>query len=353
MLAEELEGAWLYDRLAEICGDAHTSAALKELAEGERRHAGHWAERLGDPSLVERAVRPSLRVRLLALLARVAGVSAVLPRLRASELAEIRRYEAEPEAGDLAAEERAHREALAQLDVTGGRREGEHGFASAGAASTFRAALFGLNDGLVSNLSLVAGVAGAAIHSDAVLIAGLAGWLAGAFSMAAGEYVSVRSQTELFENQLAKERLELELVPDEERDELLTIYRRKGVSEPLARELVDEIMKDPELALDTHAREELGLDPDDLGSPWAAAIGSFFAFTLGAIVPVVPFIVGGGYWALAAAIIAGAVMLGLAGMLTSLLTGRHPLYAGGRMVLIGLAATGITFGIGSAIPVDL
>ena len=353
MLDDERESAWMYDRLAAVSRSETTVATLRDLAEAERRHARHWAERLGEPALVDEPVRPTLRVRALILLARVAGVDAVLPRLRAAELAEIGRYDADPDARALADEERAHRAMLGALTDRTGAAEAEHGFASASAASTFRAALFGLNDGLVSNLSLVAGVAGAAIESDAVLIAGIAGWLAGAFSMGAGEYVSVRSQQELFEHQLEKERLELELDPEEELNELVGIYERKGISAKMARELATEIMKDPETALDTHAREELGLDPANLGAPWPAAIGSFFAFSVGAAVPVLPFVISGGYTALVAAIVLGTIMLGLVGMLTSLLTGRHPIYAGGRMVLIGLVATAVTFGIGSAIPVDL
>ena len=353
MLADELDAAWLYDTLAGQARNPQEADILRDLAESERRHARHWAERLGDLSLVEGPLRPGWRTRGLAMLARVAGVGAVLPRLRAAELDEIRRYQAEPESGGLAAEELEHRETLGALAADGRRGEGDHGFASADTATTFRAALFGLNDGIVSNLSLIAGVAGAAIDSDAVLIAGIAGWLAGAFSMAAGEYISVRSQRELFEHQIARERLELELAPEEERAELLAIYRRKGVSSEIAGQLVDEMMADPEVALDTLAREELGLDPDELGSPWRAAGGSFLAFSLGAIVPVIPFLAGSGYWALAAAIIAGVATLGVTGMLTSLLTGRHPLYAGGRMILIGLAATAVTFAIGSALPIDL
>ena len=352
MLRDELETAWLYDRLADGVRSDVTANTLRSLAASEREHAQHWAERLDDPSLAQVQVHISLNTRMLAWLGRVGGLGLIVPRLRVEELHDIRRYQAEPEAGNLAEEEREHRATLGQL-TTPGRADAEHGFASSGAASTFRAALFGLNDGIVSNLSLVAGVAGAAIESDAVLIAGIAGWLAGAFSMGAGEYVSVRSQTELFENQIARERLELEFDPQEERGELLEIYRRKGVSTEVATRLVDELMADPETALDTLAREELGLNPDDLGSPWRAAISSFFAFSLGAIVPVIPFIVGSGYGALIAAIIAGTVMLGAAGMVTSLLTGRHPLYAGGRMVLIGLVATGFTFGLGSLITVDL
>lgn len=353
MLHDELETAWLYDRLAESARNEWTARTLRELADSERAHARHWAERLNDPSLASLEVRPALGTRIMAFLGRVGGLGMVVPRLRAEELHDIRRYEAEPEAGGLAEEEREHRATLGKLSATPGAADAEHGFASTGAASTFRAALFGLNDGIVSNLSLVAGVAGAAIQSDAVLIAGIAGWLAGAFSMGAGEWISVRSQRELFENQIQRERLELEFDPAEERAELLYIYKAKGVSADVAESLVDELMQDPEKALDTLAREELGLDPDDLGSPWQAAIGSFFAFTLGAIVPVIPFMVGTGYGALAAAIIAGGIMLGLVGALTSLLTGRHPAFASARMMVIGLGATGVTFGIGSAIPVNL
>ena len=271
MMANEMETAWLYDRLADASGNEHAAETLHELAGEERRHARHWAALLGDVSLAGGDVRPSMQTRAVALLARVVGISAILPRMRAEELVDIRRYEREPSAGHLAQEEREHRAVLGRLNSGQMTESGEHGFASAAAASTFRAALFGFNDGLVSNLSLVAGVAGAAIDSNAVLIAGLAGWLAGAFSMAAGEYVSVRSQAELFENQIAHERLELELDPEEERRELEAIYRRKGVSPEAVTGVVMELMADPETALDTLAREELGLDPDNLGSPWRAA----------------------------------------------------------------------------------
>ena len=351
MLHEELDAEWLYLRLAAITRDATTATTLRELAQAERRHARHWAERLGEPARLETAHSPSWRPRVLAALARVAGIGAVLPQLRAAELADIRRYEAEPGASALAAEEREHRATLSDLTQAGRVDEAEHGLGTA-AAGVFRAIIFGFNDGLVSNLSLVAGVAGATIAGDTVLIAGVVGLLAGSFSMAAGEYVSVRSQRELYEHQIAMEREELELAPEEERAELVQIYMRKGVSEQVSRELVDTLMADPARALDTLAREELGLNPADLGSPWGSAIGSYLAFTLGAFVPVLPFIVGGGYWALAAAIIGGMVMLALVGALSSLLTGRSALFAGGRMVLIGLGATGVTFGIGSALPFD-
>lgn len=352
MLRDELEAAWLYEHLAAISRNPLTVTTLRDLAEAERRHALHWAELLGDHALLASPPRPGWRTRGLLLFARVAGVGMVLPRLRVAELHDIRKYEAHPESGSLADEERAHRAALGTLAEPGRLAEAEHGFASTNASSVFRASLFGFNDGLVSNLSLVAGVAGASIEGSAVLIAGVAGLLAGAFSMGAGEYVSVRSQREMLENQLAKERLELELDPEEERRELVAIYIRKGVAPEMAEPLVDHLMQDPKMTLDTLAREELGLDPDALASPWGAAIGSFLAFALGAIVPVIPFLVGGGYSALIAAVIVGALTLLMVGAFTSLLTGRNPAYAGGRMVLVGLAATGVTFGIGSVLPID-
>ncbi len=351
MLDDELESAWLYERLAGHCGTPDTAVALRALAADERRHAAHWAGLLGDPALLDRPVRPSLQTRLLLAIGRVFGVRAVLARLRAAELTDIRRYEEEPAAGALADEEREHRAALGL--ITGREAESENGLAGMGAAGTFRAALFGFNDGLVSNLSLVAGVAGVSIESDAVLVAGVAGLLAGAFSMGAGEYISVRSQTELFENLLAHERKELELDPAEERRELIDLYRRKGISIATATALADELMADPAHALDTMAREELGLDPDNLGSPWAAAIGSFMAFALGAILPVLPFLLGSGWGALIAAVATGAGVLLIVGALTSVLTGRHPLFAGVRMLAIGMAATGVTFGVGSILPISL
>jgi len=353
MIVEELESAWIYERLAATSRHEATSTTLQGLAVAEVEHAQHWARLLGDEELLEHRPSPSMRARLLVVLARVVGLGIVLPRLRTGELANIRLYQGDPEAAGLVDDEREHRAALGRLQGPENLAQAEHGFAGTNAANMFRAALFGFNDGLVSNLSLVAGVAGASIEGDTVLIAGSAGLLAGAFSMGAGEYISVRSQTELLENLLAKERLELELDPEEERKELVQIYRDKGISEATANSLADELMVDQEQALDTLAREELGLDPSDLASPWSAAIGSFFAFMLGAIVPVLPFIIiGGGYSALIAAIVVGAVTLALVGAFSSLLTGRHPVFSGGRMVVIGLAATGVTFGIGSALPLD-
>ncbi|HEX7472095.1 MAG TPA: VIT1/CCC1 transporter family protein, partial [Candidatus Limnocylindrales bacterium] len=158
-----------------------------------------------------------------------------------------------------------------------------------GGAGTLRAVVFGASDGLVSNLSLVMGIAGATADTKFILLSGIAGLLAGAASMAAGEYISVQSQREVLQRQIALERAELEAIPEEEKEELVTIYMAKGIPEKDARLIADKVFEDPETALETMVREELGLDPKQLGSPWSAAGGSFAAFCLGAIVPVIPY----------------------------------------------------------------
>ena len=355
MIVDELEAAWLYDRLSQLT-EPRLAQTLREMADSERQHAAHWSALLGSDHLLRNPPPPSFRRRLMAWWARFGGLSLVIDQLRREELTDIRRYEADPDAGTLADEEREHRAALADIDDQIGS---EDTAATQSTAGAFRATLFGLNDGIVSNLALVAGVAGVAIDSDAILVAGIGGLLAGAFSMAGGEYISVRSQAELHEQQIAHERDELLLDPAEERSELVRIYQRKGLSPSLAEQVADELMANPATALDTLAREELGLDPSDLGSPVRAAVGSFTAFSLGAIVPVIPFLVAAfagwdpGWWSLIAAVAASAGLLGIAGILSSFITSRHPLYAAARSVAVGMIFTAITFAIGSALPFDL
>ena len=357
MIVDELEAAWLYDRMAATAKDAQLAATLREMAASERDHAAHWGGLIDDDSLIEHPPAPSLRRRLLAWHAAHGGFDFVVDQLRKEELIDIRKYQSDPDSGTLAQEEREHRAALAAIEP--GDDPAELSRASASSAGTFRAALFGLNDGVVSNLALVAGVAGVAADSSAILVAGIGGWLAGAFSMAAGEYISVRSQTELEERQLALEADELELDPEEEKRELEAIYRAKGLSPELSRRVADELMQDPTQALDAMAREELGFDPRDLGSPAGAAIGAFLSFSAGAIIPILPYLaaaIGGwtpGYVELAVAVAAAAAVLAAAGLLSSVVTSRHPLYAAGRSVLIGLLATAVTFGIGRLLPLDI
>jgi VIT1/CCC1 family predicted Fe2+/Mn2+ transporter len=233
------------------------------------------------------------------------------------------------------------------VEEVGGRHRG------VGSGGNLRAAVFGVNDGLVSNTALIMGVAGAAAEPAMVLLTGIAGLLAGAFSMAAGEYISMRSQKEMYEYQIGLERDELDEYPEEEAEELALIYHARGMELPEARKVAAELMADPEHALDTLAREELGLNPDDLGSPWGAAISSFLAFGAGALVPLLPFILDLGPAAVAvSAGLAGAGLFGV-GAVLSLFTGRNAFWSGLRMLAIGGGAGAATYLIGGVLGVQL
>jgi vacuolar iron transporter family protein len=210
-----------------------------------------------------------------------------------------------------------------------------------------RPAVFGVMDGLVSNTALIAGVAGGGASSSTVALAGLAGLVAGALSMATGEYTSVASQSELALAEIAIEKRELARVPEAEEAELAGMFRARGVDEPTAREVARQLSADPETAWRVHAREELGIDPDDLPSPWLAAGSSLVAFSLGALVPVLPYLLGATSLALAVGL--ALVALFLTGALVSRFTARGWLYSGTRQLLLGAAAAAATYGIGSAV----
>lgn len=356
MWEDELVGAALYRALAEHADDSRRDVFLR-LADAEERHAEHWAGLLADHGVTGlRPPRLPFRVRLLGFIARRFGSDAVIPMVLRLEAADAAKYRTVPEAPEsMAASEEAHGRVLSALgsDSTGetiARAEGRH---RTGVGGALRASVFGVNDGLVSNLALVMGVAGGSDTSDVVLLAGVAGLVAGAFSMAAGEWISVRSQRELYEREIAIEAMELEAFPEEEREELSLIYQAKGIPEAEAEALASRIMARPDTALDTLAREELGLDPGALGSAWVAAISSFLAFALGASVPVLPFVVSEGGAALGvAAVISGISLFGI-GVLTTLFTARPAVRAGLRMVMVGAMAAAITYGIGSAVGVAL
>ncbi len=223
-----------------------------------------------------------------------------------------------------------------------------------GKSGALRAAIFGVNDGLVSNLSLIFGVAGAGVDNKVVVLAGVAGLLAGAFSMAGGEYISVRVQREVFERLIHLEAHEIGSDPEAERAELAELYVRKGLPRDLADLLATELMKDPEVALDTHAREELGLDPrEGLGSPFAAAGASFATFSLGALVPLLPFLFGSGSAAVVvSAALSGGALFGV-GAAMSYLTGRSAILSGLRMLAIGGSAAAVTYVVGKLLDVSV
>lgn len=216
-----------------------------------------------------------------------------------------------------------------------------------GKSGALRAAIFGVNDGLVSNLALIMGFTGANASNEVIVLAGIAGLLAGAFSMAAGEYISMRAQREVFERLIHLEAHELATEPEEEREELIQIYRDKGVPADVAEQVVDALHRDPQLALETHAREELGLDAGSLGSPWSAAGSSFITFAFGALVPLIPFMAGSGTAAVIGAIAAAGTTLFVVGALLSRLTGRGTWFSGARMLVVGAVAAAATYGVGS------
>jgi VIT1/CCC1 family predicted Fe2+/Mn2+ transporter len=242
-----------------------------------------------------------------------------------------------------------------RLAANNGRRRdlSEEALHRGGRSGTLRAAVFGANDGLVSNLSLVMGVAGATADNHFIVLAGTAGLLAGAFSMAAGEYISMQSQREMFENQIAIEREEMRVMPDVEQEELAQIYRAKGLPQADAERIAAHLMANPAQALDTKVREELGLDPDELGSSWGASLWSFVAFSVGAALPLMPFLLATGELAFVGALVVSFVSLFAVGAAVSIVTGRSMLYSGVRQVLIGAAAAAVTYGVGSLIGANL
>jgi len=355
----ERNAAALYRALARREKSPQRAELLEEIAQAEDRHAAVMEQRLREMGVALPKHRLGPRVRVMSLLARVFGAKAVLPIVESFEAKDLNAYrgpEQDPAVQALAADERGHfrtigrmaRSSPAALPVTAEIAQHERWHRSGG-SGTLRASIFGVSDGLVSNLSLVMGFAGAQAEAKFVLLAGIAGLLAGAGSMAAGEYVSMRSQRELYERQIKLEEMELLLAPEEERAELALIYRAKGVPADEAEVLADRILENKETALDTLVREELGLDPSELGSPWGASIGSFLAFAAGAIVPVVPYFLGAGWLHLAISAALSGAALFLVGVGVSLFTGRDAWYSGARQLLIGAAAAGVTYGIGTAI----
>ena len=360
-LQAEVDSAALYRGLAAAEGNDALAELYGRLAAVEERHATFWQQKLADAGVPVAPPRPGWRTRMLVWLARrvstdlVAGTAATLEQLDRG------RYDAQPEAHctPMRRQERSHARLLRELSR--GRRAGWSGpvFArlegrhAAGGGNALRAAVLGANDGLVSNLSLVMGVSGAAFSEHTVLVTGLAGLLAGACSMALGEWLSVQNAREMYEREIAVERDEIEQMPDEEKQELVLIYKAKGLADDKAEALAERVMSTPETALDTLAREELGIDPDDLGgSPWVAAGASFIVFSLGALIPVAPFLLLSGATAVAASAVLSALGLALVGATVTIFTGRNASWSAARQVVFGLAAAGITYGVGFALRVS-
>ena len=357
MWVDELGGAALYRALAEHA-DEHRRPIFLALAEAEERHAAHWAERMRQGGITDlKPPRLPFRIRVLRRLAGLLGTEAVLPIVLRAEAADADKYRAVAAApAAMAAQEAMHGKVVAAMrggNTAGGRIAAAEGRHRAGIGGALRAGVFGVNDGLVSNFSLVMGVAGGTSNKSIVLLAGVAGLVAGAFSMASGEWVSVRSQRELYENELRIEEQELAAFPEEEREELELIYQAKGVDAAEAKALVANIMARPDVALDTLAREELGLDPATLASPWIAAGASFAAFAAGAFLPVVPFFFGSGVAAVFTSALLSLVALFGVGSAISVFTGRHAGRSGLRMAAIGALVATATFLVGTLVGVGV
>ena len=354
---DEIDSAAVYRQMAATEPDPHLATVYRRLAEVEERHAAVWESHLEQAGARAPRRSPSLRARTLMMLGRKFGTGLLLPAMANVEQVNRHVYDGQPETTKkMRGQERSHARLLALIGgrhgIEGaalGRIEGRH--ANLG-GNALRAAVLGANDGLVSNLSLVMGVAGAALTERAVLVTGLAGLLAGACSMAMGEWISVQSSRELYEKQVGVEESEIATLPDEEREELALIYMAKGLPEEEAKRVAARIMADEKTALHAMAREELGIDPEELGgSPWTAAASSFVLFALGAVVPVLPFAFFRGAVATLASLAASAVTLAGIGFAITLFTGRSVLYTAARQVLYGLGAAGVTFAIGRAIGV--
>jgi VIT1/CCC1 family predicted Fe2+/Mn2+ transporter len=364
-LEAERNASLLYRALAEtVTGDRRE--ALLELAGIEDEHAEHWVEKLTEYGVEVPAAPTQLDPTDAALVARArgAGFTDVLAHLEELEDAGADMYESEPEApASMTEDERNHIAMFQQMRTSpdsapmrprpAGPAEPWHRGDRSGST---RAAVFGISDGLVSNTALVMGFAGAATANSTVLFAGLAGLLAGSFSMAAGEYVSVASQRDLFRREIAVEAEELRDKPDEERKELELIYRAKGVDRSTAAAMAEQIMADPQHALDTLAREELGLDPDALGSPFRVALSSFVSYAIGACVVVIPFLffLGDGASTTAPVLLAVAIAtiaLIVVGAVVGRLSGRGMWFSAGRQLLWGAGAALVTYAVGHVIGV--
>jgi vacuolar iron transporter family protein len=335
---EEQRSAFLYRACAEAEAGTARAELFRRLAGEAEAQAAIWRAQLtasGKPA--PQPFVPDARARLVARLVQWLGprrLRGVLAAMKVRGMAIYSRREpgghSAPVAGSI-----------------------EHRHRGLGGGGNLRAAVFGINDGLVSNASLIFGVAGASPDAAVVLLTGVAGLTAGAFAMAAGEYVSVQSQRELFEYQIGLEREELAEYPDAEAQELALIYKAKGLSGGEAERVAKQLVSDPEHALDTLAREELGLNPDELGSPWGAAISSLLSFAVGAAIPLLPFALGAGANALPMTVALTAIALFAIGATLSLFTGRGAMVSGLRMLLLGGLAGAVTFAVGRLFGVGL
>ena len=359
-LTDERNSAALYRALAEVEKNSQIAEVYRRLAATEEAHAATWAEKLKAANAAGPPARLTWRTRALIWTARHFGPAAVLPSMTAMERQGDQTYLKQGAPVAMARQERSHAMLLNTISQTthGGMEgaalaqlEGRH--RSAG-GNALRAAVLGANDGLVSNFSLVMGVAGAEVANSTIVLTGIAGLLAGAISMALGEWISVQSSRELYQKQIKTEQEEIAANPAEEAEELALIYQARGLEEAAAQRLAQQIMTNQETALEALSRDELGIDPQELGGSAGEAAGaSFLLFAIGAIIPLIPFFIFIGGTAIVVSSIFGAIGLFIIGAVITLFTGRTVIYSGTRQMLFGLAAAAVTFLIGRLIGVSV
>lgn len=359
----EMEAIDLYQRLADAECNAHLKEIYVKLIATEREHADFWKDKMVAAGVKIPEYRSTLKSRFLGKLAEKMGPAFVLPTVAGIEKAAASGYngQLDAESVGMPADEKSHARVFQYLSgSTAGaglqgselaRFEGRH---KASGGNALRAAVLGANDGLVSVFCLVMGVAGAGVASREILVTGLAGLLAGALSMALGEWLSVQSSRELYQHQIDIEESELAEIPDEEMAELALIYQAKGLEPAAAAALADKLISDPRTALDTLVREELAIDPEELGgSAWVAGFVSFFLFSIGAIIPVLPYAFFVGYAGIIVSSVCSVIGLFVIGSIITMMTGKNPVFSGFRQVAFGLATALITFGLGRLLGVAI
>lgn len=355
----EIDASYLYKKLAEHESDETVADVYRQMSAIEKSHAEAFANK--ENLDLAAFLRPSWRAKTLNLVGKIFGYDYVLGSLMDTEKsisnAVIQQKQKNKE--KLTGTETTHVKILRSIlekeeKVTGAQlSKFERKHRSVG-GNAIRAAVLGGNDGLVSNFSLVMGVAGATGGHEGVLLAGVAGLLAGALSMSLGEWISVKSSQELYENQMKIEMEELETNPEGEMKELALIYRAKGIPEEQANQMAVDIMKNKTNAHDMLVKEELGINPEELkGSAVEAAVYSFILFGIGAVIPVLPFMFTSGIKAIIISVVGSAMGLFLIGGAITLFTGKNLWFSGFRQVIFGLAAAAITYGIGKLIGVSV
>ncbi len=358
---KEIDGAALYRVLSETEKQPQMAEVYAKLAASEEKHAAAWEKKLTKLNVPIPPRKPTWRAATMIWLAKRFGPQFVLPTITSNEKADSRAYDgqADTDAQAFSQEEKSHARLLSMASQSSGglsggsvaQLEGRH---KAGGGNALRAAVLGANDGLVSILSLTMGVAGATNSRTDILIAGMAGVLAGTGSMALGEWLSVQSSRELYEHQIKIEAEEIAANPAEEQEELALIYQSKGLPEDRAKEMASHMMADRANILDTLAREEQVIDPEELGgSAYEAAFTSFFLFAFGALFPMLPYFFLTGTTAIILSLIVSAIGLFIIGGAITLMTGRSVWFSGSRQVLVGIAAAILTYGIGKLIGVSV